>query len=98
MVTHQINWQTLVSTGRAKSHGVMWTEEEKELIASGKETVDGLRAADSKKALRAEVARLKAAGEKSDAVKKAATEKATAEKAEKEAAEKAEKEAAKKTK
>lgn len=44
-VNHQVNWHALVSSGRAKAHGVNWTDEEWALIRSGEKTVAVLREA-----------------------------------------------------
>ena len=65
---HQINWAMLVAQGRAKAHGVMWTEEEARKLAGKEATVEGLREADN-------IARLK------KAVAKAPAKKAPAKKA-----------------
>jgi len=40
---HNLDWHLLVTTNRAKSHGVFWSDEEKALLKSGEKTVEELR-------------------------------------------------------
>lgn len=67
-VNHQVNWHLLVTSGRAKAHGVNWTDAELKQIRSGKKTVADLR---KKYEVEKAKAVLKANGSKKIADKKA---------------------------
>ena len=77
---HQINWALLVSQGRAKAHGIMWTEEEAIMLSTGKETVDSLRENHNIASLKKAVA--KAPAKKASVAKKPVIEKKVEEKKE----------------